>query len=250
MAQPAGAHFTEHRTHARVRRDPHRNGPRHVHPHPLHARSRHCPPVGRRARRGPRPRRTCRGRALPAPGRGRRVPVRPPPRDPRRRHGARQDAAEHHRAHRGRAGRPVARRLPGEREAELGARDRRRAPRRRRARRRSRRPARGRLHRLGGRQLRPARPRRRAAGRPAVDGARVRRGTLPQEPHVAALEARAVARRRRASTRWCTRSPAPRSPTDRATCFRCSSSRGTRWGAAFSRSPSATARPRTTASAG
>jgi hypothetical protein len=61
-------------------------------------------------------------RALPAPGRGRGVPAAPPPRDPRRRHGPRQDAAGHHRAVR-RVARAEPHRLPRVREAELGARD-------------------------------------------------------------------------------------------------------------------------------
>ena len=61
--------------------------------------------------------------AVRPPADRRRVPAVAAARHPGRRHGPRQDPPGHRRPARGRAGRPVPRRLPGRRQAHLGARD-------------------------------------------------------------------------------------------------------------------------------
>ena len=80
--------------------------------------------LAERPRRRLAPGGCARRRTLPAPDGRRRVPPRPPPRHPRRRHGPRQDAAGDRVAATCRPRRAVSRRLPGVGEAQLGARDR------------------------------------------------------------------------------------------------------------------------------
>ena len=76
------------------------------------------------ARRGRPPDRRRLPRALRPPAHRRLVPALPPPRDPRGRHGPREDPAGDRRRPRGGAEGPVPRHLPRRGEAELAARDR------------------------------------------------------------------------------------------------------------------------------